>query len=157
MATAIVQRAAIVSLAATLLFPSATAAVAPAIYGSGLIRFGASSEQVIFTGRGPSGGQKVVVVDRTILGPVVMHVELDCLRIVGNEATVSGIITQSSDPTIEGFEALLQIRDNGEGASEPRDEMSPVLIHEVGIGPNCLVPAEFDLVPLEGGNLEISS
>jgi hypothetical protein len=77
------------------------------------------------------------------------HIEINCVRIVGNEATLSGIVTHSNDPTIEGFEALFQIRDNGEGGSGP-DFMSPVLLHEVGIGPDCLVPSEFDLVPVRG-------
>lgn len=52
---------------------------------------------------------------------------------------------------LEGFEALFQIRDNGEGGrGEGPDFMSPVLLHEVGVGPNCLVPSEFDLVPVKG-------
>jgi hypothetical protein len=60
-------------------------------------------------------------------------------------------VTQSNDPTIEGWEALFQIRDNGEGGrGDGPDLMSSVLLHEVGIGPDCLIPSEFDLVPVKG-------
>jgi hypothetical protein len=87
--------------------------------------------------------------DNTVSGNVNGQVDINCVRIVDNEATLSGIVTHSNDPTIEGFEALFQIRDNGEGSGR-RDFMSPVLLHAVGTGSDCLIPGEFDLAPVKG-------
>ena len=127
----------------------AASATGPSVKGGGTITFGASKEHVSVNVSGTSGSAQFH--DNTVVGNVNGHVEINCVRIVGNEATLSGIVTQSNDPTIEGFEALFQIRDNGEGGrGEGPDFMSPVLLHEVGIGPNCLVPSEFDLVPVKG-------
>src|SRR5687767_11303480 len=126
--------------------PAASSA-GPSVTGGGTITFGASKEHVSVAVFGTSGTAQFH--DNTVVGNVNGHIEINCVRIVGNEATLSGIITHSNDPTIEGWEALFQIRDNGQGGSGP-DFMSPVLLHEVGIGPDCLVPSEFDLVPVKG-------
>jgi hypothetical protein len=126
----------------------AAAAGGPSVTGGGTITFGASKEHVSVTVFGVSGHAQFH--DNTVSGNVNGHIEINCVRIVGNEATLSGIVTHSNDPTIEGFEALFQIRDNDRSAASGPDFMSPVLLHEVGIGPNCLVPSEFDLAPVKG-------
>jgi hypothetical protein len=127
----------------------AASAAGPSVTGGGTITFGASKEHVSVTVHGTSGSAQFH--DNTVVGNVNGHVEINCVRIVGNEATLSGIITHSNDPTIEGWEALFQIRDNGQGGKgEGPDFMSPVLLHEVGIGPDCSVPGEFDLAPVKG-------
>jgi hypothetical protein len=126
----------------------AAAAGGPSVTGGGTITFGASEEHVSVSAFGTSG--RAQFHDKTVSGNVNGHVEINCVRIVGNEATLSGIVTHSNDPTIEGFEALFQIRDNDRSAASGPDFMSPVLLHEVGIGPNCLVPSEFDLAPVKG-------
>jgi hypothetical protein len=114
-------------------------AAGPSVTGGGTITFGASKEHVSVAVFGTSGTAQFH--DNTVVGNVNGHVEINCVRIVANEATLSGIITRSNDPTIEGWEALFQIRDNGQGGrGEGPDLMSPVLLHEVGIGPDCLVP-----------------
>jgi hypothetical protein len=127
----------------------AAAASGPSVTGGGTITFGTSEEHVSVHAFGSSGSAQFH--DKTASGNVNGHIEVDCVRIVGNEATVSGIVTRSNDPTIEGFEALFQIRDNDAGsATGGPDFMSPVLLHAIGVGPNCLVPSEFDLVPVKG-------
>jgi hypothetical protein len=132
----------------------AASGAGPSVVGGGTITFGASKQHVSVVVFGSSGQAQFH--DNTVVGNVNGHVAINCVRIVGNEATLSGIITHSNDPTIEGWEALFQIRDNGQGgAGEGPDLMSPVLLHEVGIGSDCLVPGEFDLVPLRG-NFRIS-
>jgi hypothetical protein len=128
--------------------PSFAAADAgPSVTGGGTITFGESVEHVSVNVRGFSG--RATFHDKAAGGNFSGQIEIDCVRIVGNEATLSGIVTHSNEPSLEGLEALFQLRDNGEGASGP-DFMSPVLFHEVGIGPNCLIPSEFDLVPVKG-------
>jgi len=129
----------------------AAVAAASAVTGSGTITFGASVEHVSVNTSGSSG--RATFNDKTVSGNVNGTIEVNCVRIVGNEATISGIVTHSNRKSIEGFEALFQIRDNGKGrgrgVSGP-DFMSPVLFHAVGTGSNCQVPGEFDLAPVKG-------
>ena len=137
------------SVAAT----AANAAAHPSAWGAGTIEFGSSKEHVSFNASGVllAATGSAEIHDNTAAGNVNAHVAIDCLNVVGNQATISGIITQSTDPTIQGFRALWQVRDNGEGQNDPPDLMSPVLIYAVGVGPaDCIVPTEFDLVNLKG-------
>jgi hypothetical protein len=131
------------------------AAGEPSVTGGGTITFGTSVEHVSVNVVGASG--RAVFHDKAAGGNFTGQIEINCVRIVGSEATLSGIVTHSNEPSLEGLEALFQIRDNGEGASAAGpDFMSPVLFHEVGIGPDCSVPSEFDLVPVRG-NFRVSS
>ena len=123
------------------------AAAGPSVTGAGTITFGASQEHVSVSAFGTAG--HAVFHDQAAGGDFHGQIDINCVRIVGNEATISGIVSHSNDPTLEGMEALFQIRDNGNGASTP-DFMSPILFHAVGAGPDCLVPSEFDLVPVRG-------
>jgi hypothetical protein len=126
-------------------------ALASSVQGSGTINFGASVEHVSVNTSGSSG--RATFNDRTVSGNVNGTIDVNCVRIVENEATISGIVTHSNRKSIEGFEGLFQIRDNGKGRggkSSGPDMMSPVLFHAVGTGPNCQVPSEFDLAPVKG-------
>jgi hypothetical protein len=79
------------------------------------------------------------------------HIKVDCLRVTGNTATISGKVTESSDPTIVGFEGLFTVVDNDpQTKGKPADQSSTVLLHAVDVGPNCAVFSEFDLVPFRG-------
>jgi hypothetical protein len=53
------------------------------------------------------------------------HVEVDCLRVVGNIAVMSGTLkhTDPSAPVQEGF-SIFAVQDNGEGANDPPDRVS---------------------------------
>jgi hypothetical protein len=129
----------------------AAAVAASSVKGSGTINFGASVEHYSINTSGSSG--RVTFNDRTVSGNVNGTIEVNCVRIVGNEATISGIVTHSNRKSIEGFEGLLQIRDNGKGRgakSSGPDMGSPILFHAVGTGSDCSVPGEFDLVPVKG-------
>jgi hypothetical protein len=129
----------------------AAAVAASSVKGSGTINFGASVEHYSINTSGSSG--RVTFNDKTVSGNVNGTINVNCVRVVGNEATISGIVTHSNRKSIEGFEGLLQIRDNGKGrggnASGP-DMGSPILFHAVGTGSNCQVSGEFDLVPVKG-------
>ena len=126
------------------------AAIASSVKGSGTINFGASVEHYSINTSGSSG--RVTFNDRTVSGNVNGTIEVNCVRIAGNEATISGIVTHSNRKSLEGFEGLLQIRDNGKGrGGDPGPDMgSPILFHAVGTGSDCSVPGEFDLVPVKG-------
>jgi hypothetical protein len=59
---------------------------------------------------------------------VVVHIEIDCLRVVGNVAHMSGRITRVSNPD-EGEVGELnrvEVRDNGEGSNAPPDQVSTI-------------------------------
>jgi hypothetical protein len=135
----------------SLLVAAAAAAVAvSSVKGSGTINFGASTEHYTINTTGSSG--RVTFNDRTVSGNVNGTIDVNCVRIVGNEATISGIVRQSNRKSIEGFEGLLQIRDNGKGRGKngSPDMGSPILFHAVGTGSDCQVPGEFDLVTVKG-------
>jgi hypothetical protein len=136
----------------TSLLVIAAAVAASSVKGSGRINFGASVEHYSINTSGSSG--RVTFNDKTVSGNVNGTINVNCVRVVGNEATISGIVTHSNRKSIEGFEGLLQIRDNGKGrgnAKKPGTDMgSPILFHAVGTGSNCQIPGEFDLVPVKG-------
>jgi len=129
----------------------AAAVAASSVKGSGTINFGASVEHYSINTSGSSG--RVTFNDKTVSGNVNGTINVNCVRVVGNEATISGNVTHSNRKSIQGFEGLLQIRDNGKGRrgkdSGP-DMGSPILFHAVGTGSDCQVPGEFDLVPVKG-------
>ena len=59
---------------------------------------------------------------------VVVHLEIDCLRVIGNRAHMSGVITYTSNPD-EGFVGehnRLVVEDNGEGPAAPPDLVSGI-------------------------------
>jgi hypothetical protein len=120
----------------------------PSVKGKGTIHFGTSVEKVSVNTRGNSG--KASFHDKTVSGNVNGKIDVNCVRVVGNEATISGIVRHSNRKELEGYEALFQIRDNGKGKKKNPDYMSPVLFHAVGTGPDCSVPSEFDLAPVKG-------
>jgi hypothetical protein len=58
----------------------------------------------------------------------VVHIKIDCLRVVGNVAHMSGRITRVSNPD-EGEVGELnrvEVRDNGEGSNAPPDQVSTI-------------------------------
>jgi hypothetical protein len=129
----------------------AAAVAASSVKGSGTINFGASVEHYSINTSGSSG--RVTFNDKTVSGNVNGTINVNCVRVVGNEATISGIVTHSNRKSIQGFEGLLQIRDNGKGRGgkdSGSDMGSPILFHAVGTGSDCQVPGEFDLVPVKG-------
>jgi hypothetical protein len=76
------------------------------------------------------------------------------VNVIGNTATISGIVTRSSEPTLEGFEGIFQVVDGGEG-NDSTDFMSLANFFAVGTGTDCNVPGEFDLSPVRQGNIQV--
>jgi hypothetical protein len=124
--------------------------------GSGLIQFGPNREEISFKAETRNGG---TVAEgradvRDISAGVEVRLDVNCLNVLGNTATVSGIVTRSSDETRVpvGFEGIFQVVDNGDKAP---DFMSLANFFEVGVGTDCNAPGEFDLVPLQKGNIRV--
>jgi hypothetical protein len=63
-----------------------------------------------------------------------IHVAVNCLNVIGNQAWVSGVITQSRNPGLVGLDALAEVIDNASSANDPADQISFSLI---GFGIPC--------------------
>lgn len=85
---------------------------------------------------------------------------INCLDIDGNQATMSGVITQvnGTDESFIGDEILFRVEDNGEGSNNTTDRITLVL-EEDDIPPNpdeCEVDIELDLENILGGNIQVN-
>lgn len=85
------------------------------------------------------------------------HGTIDCLTIEGNEAILSGVITQTDknlDFLPENVPFWFKVVDNGEGNNYPADEFSDIyVLHEsIPCGESLPVP----LFPIENGNVQVN-
>jgi hypothetical protein len=130
----------------------AAAAVGASASGSGTVLFGNTIEHISFSaqqvGAGTEATGEATIINAT--ANVRVHVDVNCLNVIGNYAIVSGIVTQTSDPTAvpEGTQAIFAVLDAGQGRG--RDFASIANFYPVGTGVDCTVPSEFDLVPVNG-------
>jgi len=82
-----------------------------------------------------------------------IRADIDCLRVIGNTAHMSGVITRSSEPAFEGLRAFFRVQDNGEGANSPPDGLS-----FLNVGPNvpdCNSAFSPPFQVIEGGNIQV--
>ena len=124
--------------------------------GNALIQFGPNQEQISFRAESEDGttvaeGRADV---RDITAGVEVRIDVNCLNVQGNVATISGIVVRSSDQARVpvGFEGIFQVVDGGGKAP---DFMSLANFFEVGVGADCNAPGEFDLVPVQKGNVRV--
>jgi hypothetical protein len=134
---------------------SSQATVLHSARGSGHIQFATNREFITFSAVQHSDG--IVTGTATVhdvSAGVTAQIDVDCLNVLGNTATISGIVTRSTEPTLEGFEGIFQVVDGGEG-KDTVDFMSLTNFFAVGTGTDCRVPGEFDLVPVQQGNVQV--
>ena len=81
------------------------------------------------------------------------HGVIDCVSVVGNEAWVSGVITQGSFDGFDlaGLPFTTRVRDNGASAADV-DEIST---SHVGEDTSCLEQANFEPLPTPQGNVSV--
>ena len=100
--------------------------------------------------------------DGTVTGQANLHnrdegniykVQINCLQIVGNRASVSGVIKSSTVPGITGQNAVFVVIDNGEGSGSAPDQISRLLITDEEV--NCRTDIGFRLFDIEGGNIQV--
>lgn len=93
-----------------------------------------------------------------ILGRAIVHANVDCLAITGNNAWLSGPITKFRSngqdvPFPPGLQVVVRVRDNGEGGTTV-DEAS------LGVGvvgtQVCRSMPPLPLLPIDNGNIEVS-
>jgi hypothetical protein len=82
---------------------------------------------------------------------VGVHVDIDCLVVVGNEAWVSGVITHPDD--LAGLPAVTRVRDNGTSKNDPADQVSFTFID---IGLDCNDQPDLPLLDLINGQVKVT-
>ena len=138
-------RTALVPLAiASLAMPAAST-----VSGSGTITFGSSVEHITVNATAgataTAGSGRVTFQDKAAGGNVNGQIDVNCVQIVGNTATVSGTVTHSNNKSLIGQEGVFQVVDNGKRA----DFASIINFHPVGTSTNCTA-GEFDVAPVKG-------
>lgn len=86
-----------------------------------------------------------------------LHVEVNCLVVVGNEAWLSGTIKVASKNLAEfvGTTAFTRVRDNGTSANDPQDQISFTFF---GFPPDldCEDMLDLPLFDLNNGEVKVS-
>jgi hypothetical protein len=80
-----------------------------------------------------------------------VHVDVDCVEVLGNEAWISGVITHSQQ--FEGLFALTRVQDNGTSEHEPPDQISFTFILANPV--SCHLRPALPLFPLTGGEVKV--
>jgi hypothetical protein len=102
--------------------------------------------------------------DGSVVGGATLHnrqadaflkLDINCLRVNGNGATVSGVISQHSDPNFIGLKGIFQVVDRGEGAKAQPDLMSLVFILAANNPTDCNSNVSLPLNVIEGGNIQV--
>ena len=128
---------------------SLAVAAAASVKGSGTVTFGSSIEHITVNataGATPTAGSgRATFQNRAAGGNFNGQIDINCVNIVGNTATVSGIVTHANKKELIGREGVFQVVDNG----QQTDFASIINFHEPGIGTNCTA-GEFDLTPVKG-------
>jgi hypothetical protein len=88
------------------------------------------------------------------------HGAITCLNVVGNVATMSGVVTDITpglgDPFLVGNFIQFQVIDMGEGNNAPPDLISLTLFFPAGTtDPGCTVPQITATIPILDGNVQV--
>jgi hypothetical protein len=87
---------------------------------------------------------------------ISIKMDIDCLNIIGNQATLSGTVTQVTGTApsfiFEGQKAVFKVEDNGEGGAAPPDLISDLFLFA---GATCNVPFPVPYLPIDG-NIQVS-
>jgi hypothetical protein len=92
-----------------------------------------------------------------------VHLDVNCLEINGNVATISGVITKSKDISLIGQTGIFQVMDNGEPGSQyptyPQssgpDRISFFSVFPSATNITCHCNCAFDTVPIAHGNIQV--
>jgi hypothetical protein len=87
-----------------------------------------------------------------------LKIDINCLMVTGNIATMSGVVTHSDDPRgdFKGLPAIFRVVDNGEGANSPPDLISGVVVlGDEDALITCRDPFPLPLRTIEAGNIQV--
>jgi hypothetical protein len=85
------------------------------------------------------------------------HIDLSCLLVDGNRASMGGTVTKSNDPGLgEGTFAFFTVYDNGEPGVD-KDTISATFFDTEAPPPSCLLIGanDFNQTPIEAGNIQV--
>lgn len=88
------------------------------------------------------------------------QLSVDCIRVAGTNAIVSGVITRHTDVHALGLTGIFAVQDSGEGSVDPPDLVTqvfffrPGVINCVDLGPEDAAPF---LVPIGAGNVQVNA
>lgn len=89
-----------------------------------------------------------------------LHIEIDCLNVIGNVAVVSGTATSATGPeNSDGDAEIFAVQDNGQGANAGPDRVTRAFGNS-GFVCSDITPADVGFVSsllndVEGGNIQI--
>lgn len=84
-----------------------------------------------------------------------LHVDVNCLFVVGNQAWVSGIIQSGNGPAavFVGLPAITRVADLGKSANDPPDAISFTFI---GVAAPCTAAPNLPLLAMTGGQVTVN-
>src|SRR5256714_7584698 len=124
----------------------ALASIDASVTVSGTVTFGSSVEHISVSVSGSSG--RATFQDKAAGGNVSGQIAINCVNVVGNTATLSGLVTHSNKKSMIGQEGVFRVVDNGSRKSTP-DMASLINFHQPGTSTDCNA-GEFDLTPVKG-------
>jgi hypothetical protein len=79
----------------------------------------------------------------------IVHATLDCLKVVGNNAWVSGVVT---GPNFTGVPVITRVADNGTSSQDPVDQIGLTELDTFG---GCQAAPNLLLLPLVKGQVTV--
>jgi len=137
---------------------SAEAVVVASAGGSGHTIVSGVLRTFSFTARLSADGtaRGTAQVDNRAVGEM-FQLDIDCMKVVGNIAIMSGVITRHTDVTAVGLIGVFGVVDAGEGSATP-DRVTQVFFFRPGLA-TCqdFGPADVDefAVPIVSGNVQV--
>ena len=140
------------------LLPLATASAAPSASGHGNLTVGGELRTFSFTAVTKSNGSVTGEVElKSRASGVIIHVEINCLTVVGNKAYMSGVVRHANNSMFVGHTSVFRVIDNGAGDKAPRDELSLLTTFVTGPPEDCNGPFVQSLAtqPIEAGDIQV--
>lgn len=86
---------------------------------------------------------------------VMSHLKIDCLAVSGNIATVTGYISQSSNPDFVGQYMIFRVIDNGEGGKAASPDLISLVFFRTSAPYDCTLNWSLAMNPIAKGNVQV--
>lgn len=155
--SSIALAALVVASAFALKLNSASAGSGPSANGSGQLVINGVKRQFSFSATTKADG--TVNGSAEIHNPNFdfrSHIDVQCLLVDGNRASIGGIVRSTNDPNLDGQRAFFTVYDNGE-PGKGKDTISVVFFDNEVPASACrfIQPGDFDQMPISAGNIQV--